>query len=78
VVVIATPLQVAAVWAVGWVVGLLAVVVGGLVAVDWFTAGRTKRRMVVRAKDQGESDTAIGYGTIQNQSHGSQFGTWGM
>jgi hypothetical protein len=64
--------------AVVWVVGMLVVVVGALLAVDWVTAGRTKRRMLVRAKDQGSADTAIGYANIQNQAQGSQADTWGL
>ena len=36
-----------------WVFGGIALLVVVLLAVDWFTAGRKKRRMLVRAKDQG-------------------------
>ena len=61
-----------------WVLGGIVAVVGLLLAVDWVTAGRTKRRMLVRAKDQGASDSAIGYSIIQNQAQGSQNDTWGL
>lgn len=63
-------------WAVVWVVGALVVLVGAFVALDWMTSKRTKGRLLARAKDQYASDRNVGYTTIQNQSHGSQFGTW--
>ncbi len=37
-----------------------------LLAVDWFTAGRSKRRLV-RAKDQSSADTGVGYAVIEQQ-----------
>ena len=59
-----------------WVVGGLVVLVGLLLAVDWFTAGRMKGRMLVRAKDQNADNANAGYATIESQARGSQHGTW--
>ncbi len=59
-----------------WVIGGLVVVVTALLAVDWFTAGRKKRRMLVRATDQSRGNSHVDYAAIENQSHGSQFDTW--
>jgi hypothetical protein len=52
------------------------VVVGLLLAVDWFTAARTKRRVLVRARDQGSDDTGIGYTIVEHQARSSQLDTW--
>jgi hypothetical protein len=59
-----------------WVIGGLVVVVGLLLAVDWFTAARTKRRVLVRARDQGSDDTGIGYTIVEHQARSSQLDTW--
>ncbi|HET8663435.1 MAG TPA: hypothetical protein VFM08_03895 [Nocardioides sp.] len=63
-------------WAVVWVVGMLVVLVGALLAVDWMASKRTKGRLLARAKDQYATDKNVGYTTIENQSHGTQFNTW--
>ena len=47
--------------------GVVAFVVA-LLALDWFTAGRAKRRLV-RAKDQHSSDPSIGYTVIEQQGN---------
>jgi hypothetical protein len=47
--------------------GVVAFVVA-LLALDWFTAGRGKRRLV-RAKDQHSSDPSIGYTVIEQQGN---------
>ena len=59
-----------------WVIGGLVAVVTALLAVDWFTAGRKKRRMLVRATDQSLGNSHVDYAAIENQTHGSQFDTW--
>jgi hypothetical protein len=59
-----------------WVIGGLVVVVTALLTVDWFTAGRKKRRMLVRATDQSRGNSHVDYAAIENQTHGSQFDTW--
>ena len=59
-----------------WVIGGLVVVVTALLAVDWLTAGRKKRRMLVRATDQSGGNSHVDYAAIENQAHGSQFDTW--
>jgi uncharacterized membrane protein len=46
------------------IAGIL-LLVGVLVAVDWFTAGRSKKRMLVRAKDQSAGDSSVGYAVIE-------------
>jgi hypothetical protein len=43
---------------------LLLVVI--LLAVDWFTAGHAKRRLV-RGKDQYSADASVGYAVIERQ-----------
>jgi hypothetical protein len=58
--------------AIVWVVIGLVVLVGALLAVDWFTAGRTKRRILVRARDQGATDPNVGYGAVIAQSHSTE------
>jgi hypothetical protein len=45
--------------------GILLVVVV-LLAVDWFTAGHARRRLVP-AKDQSSADSNVGYSVIQRQ-----------
>ena len=37
----------------------LVLVAGGLVAVDWFTAGRAKRRILMRARDGSATDAGV-------------------
>jgi hypothetical protein len=49
-----------------FVVGGILVLVGALLAVDWVTAGHTKRKLV-RAKDQSSTDANVGYAAIQRQ-----------
>ncbi len=62
--------------AIVWVVGALVVIVGALLAVDWFTAGRVKGRMLVRARDGSESDLNVNYThheqTVQGIQHWDQ------
>ena len=64
--------------AIVWVVIGLVVFVGALLALDWFTAGRTRRRMLVRAKDQGATDANVGYGTVIAQSHSTDIQSAGF
>jgi hypothetical protein len=54
--------------AIVWVVLGLALLVAALLAVDWFTAGRAKRRILVRSKDQSATDPNVGYGAVMIQS----------
>jgi hypothetical protein len=49
-----------------FVVGGILALVGALLAVDWVTAGHTKRKLV-RAKDQSSTDANVGYAAIQRQ-----------
>jgi hypothetical protein len=58
--------------AIVWVVGALVVIVGALLAVDWFTAGRVKGRMLVRARDGSESDSNVNYTHIEQTTQGMQ------
>ena len=55
-----------------WVFGGVALLVVALLAVDWFTAGRKKRRMLVRAKDQGVGNERIDYTVIERQGQNIQ------
>ena len=55
-----------------WVFGGIALLVVALLAVDWFTAGRKKRRMLVRAKDQGVGNERIDYTVIERQGQNIQ------
>jgi hypothetical protein len=55
-----------------FVVGVLVVLVAALLAVDWFTAGRTKGRMLVRARDGGATDANTNYGVIEQSLHNIQ------
>jgi len=55
-----------------WVFGGIALLVVALLAVDWFTAGRRKRRMLVRAKDQGVGNERIDYTVIERQGQNIQ------
>jgi len=52
--------------AVVWVVGALVVLVGVLLALDWFTAGRAKGRLLVRARDQNSENARVGYTAIES------------
>jgi hypothetical protein len=45
-------------------IAVLAVIV---LAIDWFTAGRAKRKLV-RAKDQYSTDANVGYTVIERQA----------
>jgi hypothetical protein len=54
--------------AIVWVVMGLVVLVGALLAVDWFTAGLTRRRVLMRAKDQGTGNANAGYAVIENRA----------
>ena len=58
--------------AIVWVVIAIVLLVGGLLAVDWVTAGRTKRRMLVRARDQSATDLNVGYGVIMTQTRSNE------
>ncbi|HET7430586.1 MAG TPA: hypothetical protein VFJ89_03690 [Nocardioides sp.] len=49
----------------------LAVVVGALLAVDWFVAGRTKRQLV-RARDPRVGDLGVDLGVIESQAHSTR------
>jgi hypothetical protein len=53
-----------------WVVGALVVLVTALLVVDWFTAGRAKRRLLVRAKDQQVGNANVDYTVIQRIGQG--------
>ena len=55
-----------------WVLGGLVVLVGVLLAVDWFAAGRSKRRILVRARDQDPGNAGIGYTLIELQGPSDQ------
>jgi hypothetical protein len=48
-----------------FVVGGLVVLVGALLAVDWFTAGRAKGRMLVRSRDGRAQDDSTNYGAVE-------------
>lgn len=50
------------------VIGGIVLLVGVLLAVDWFTAGRSKRRLLVRAKDQSSGSIGVGYALIQRDA----------
>jgi hypothetical protein len=56
------------------VVGAILVLVGALVALDWFTSGRTKGRMLVRAKDQSSGNTGVGYAAVERNVRGPEQG----
>lgn len=49
-----------------FVLGGGGVLAGALLALDWFTAGHARRR-VVRARDQHSSDTSVGYTVVEQQ-----------
>jgi hypothetical protein len=56
-----------------WVVGGIVVLVGLLLAIDWFAAGRSiGRRRFVSAKSQNSDNAGVGYADIQNQLHGHE------
>jgi hypothetical protein len=54
------------------VVGGIVLLVGALLAVDWFTAGRAKGRRLVRAKDQSSGKAGIGYASIERTTQSQQ------
>lgn len=54
------------------VFGGLAVVVGTLLAVDWFVAGRRERRRMVRAHDQQVGDKNVDLAMIQREAQSDQ------
>jgi hypothetical protein len=59
--------------AIVWVIAGTVVLVVALLAVDWFWAGRTKGRLLVRAKDQSSGDTGVGYAAIEDQGRFDQY-----
>jgi hypothetical protein len=61
-----------------WVIGAVVLLVALLLALDWFTAGRTKRRILVRAGEQGATDVNVGYGAVIAQSHSTDIQTGGF
>jgi hypothetical protein len=54
-----------------FIVGVILLLVVGMLAVDWFSAGRVKRRGV-RAKDQYASDANVGYTVLERQQQSIQ------
>jgi hypothetical protein len=54
-----------------FVLGGIVLLVVVLLAVDWFTAGRTKRTLV-RGRDQYSTDIGVGYGVIERQVSSTQ------
>ena len=52
--------------AIVWVVGAIVVLVGALLAADWLGAGRAKRRLLVRAKDQSSDNAGVGYAAVES------------
>jgi hypothetical protein len=65
--------------AVLWVVGAIVLMAGLLLAVDWFTAGRSRGRTLVRAKDQSSDNAAVGYAvTERNPRPDQQSGGGGL
>jgi hypothetical protein len=46
------------------VIAGIVLLVGVLLAFDWFMAGRTKGRLLVRAKDKSEN-SGVGYAVIE-------------
>jgi hypothetical protein len=57
--------------AIVWVVIVIVGLVAALLAVDWFTAGRSKRRLV-RATDQNSDNAGVGYANIIRQGQSTQ------
>jgi hypothetical protein len=55
-----------------FVVGGLVVLVGVLLAVDWLTAGRAKRRMLGRGRDARAAADAANYGVVDEALHNFQ------
>jgi hypothetical protein len=58
--------------AIVWVVIALVVLVAALLAIDWSTAGPSRRRMLVRAKDQSSDNAGVGYASIPRQAQSTQ------
>jgi hypothetical protein len=60
-----------------WVVVLagILVLVAAILAVDWFTAGHSRRRLV-RARDQQVGNTNVDYTVLQRQGVSQQEQTW--
>src|SRR4051794_17853883 len=54
------------------VVAGIVLFVGVLLAVDGFTAGRAKGRMLARARDQNPGNAGIGYAVIERQGISGQ------
>jgi hypothetical protein len=54
------------------VIGGIVLLVGALLAIDWFTAGRAKGRMLVRAKDQSAGNAGVGYAATERNIRGAQ------
>jgi len=52
------------------IIGGIVLLVGALLAVDWFTAGRSRRRGLVRAKDQSAASTGVGYAATERNIQG--------
>jgi hypothetical protein len=59
--------------AIVWVVGGLAVLVAVLLAVDWFTAGRVKGRMLNRVGESSSQNASVNTALVERQAHATQY-----
>ena len=59
-------------WTVVWIVGVLVVLVGAWLGVDWWTSKRTQGQMLARAKDQHDANLGVGYSTFERDVRSSQ------
>ena len=57
------------------VIAGIVLLVGVLLAFDWFMAGRTKERNLVRAKDQSARDAGVGYAVIETSANAQKHQT---
>ncbi len=56
-----------------WFVGVVVALVAALLALDWFTAGRAKRRILVRSKDQSSSNANVGYAAVESNLQAQKY-----
>ena len=60
------------------VIAVLALLVAGVLAIDWVLAGRRARRTLHRARDGQVGNANVDYTVIQRQGQAAQEQTWNL
>jgi hypothetical protein len=59
--------------AIVWGIGAIVVFVAAMLAVDWFAAGRAKRRVLVRGIDQASGSLGVGYAAVESNLEAEKY-----